>query len=41
MKLLLDTHGFNRILVVQARRGGFHLVSGDAEIGRYDVPVLW
>lgn len=32
---------FDRILVAQARRGGFRLVSRDPEIARYDVEVLW
>ncbi len=32
---------FDRALVAQARRGGFHLVSGDPQIALYNVPVLW
>lgn len=32
---------FDRMLVVQAQRGGFHLVSNDSEIARYAVPILW
>ena len=32
---------FDRLLVAQARRGGFHLVSHDPEILRYPVPLLW
>ena len=32
---------FDRLLVAQARRGGFHLVSHDPEISRYPVPLLW
>lgn len=32
---------FDRILVSQARRGGFHLVSHDPEIARYDVTWMW
>ena len=32
---------FDRILVAQAKRGGFRLVSCDPEIARYDVEVLW
>ena len=32
---------FDRMLVAQARRGGFHLVSCDPEIARYDVDVFW
>ena len=32
---------FDRLLVAQAARGGFHLVSHDPEIARYPVPVLW
>ena len=32
---------FDRMLVAQAVRGGFQLVSHDPEISRYPVPVLW
>lgn len=32
---------FDRLLVAQARRGGFHLVGNDPEIAGYDVPILW
>ena len=32
---------FDRILVAQAKRGGFRLVSCDPEVARYDVEVLW
>ena len=32
---------FDRILIAQAKRGGFRLVSCDPEIARYDVEVLW
>ena len=32
---------FDRILVAQAKRGGFRLVSCDPEIARYDAAVLW
>ena len=32
---------FDRLLVSQALRGGFHLVSHDPEISRYPAPVLW
>lgn len=32
---------FDPILVAQAKRGGFRLVSRDPEIARYDVEVLW
>ena len=32
---------FDRLLVAQAIRGGFHLVSHDPEIARYPVPALW
>ena len=32
---------FDRLLVAQAVRGGFHLVSHDPEISRYPVSVLW
>ncbi len=32
---------FDRLIIAQARRGGFQLVSCDPEIARYDVDVLW
>jgi PIN domain nuclease of toxin-antitoxin system len=32
---------FDRLLVSQAMRGGFHLVTHDPEISRYPAPVLW
>lgn len=32
---------FDRLLVAQARRGGYHLVSQDTQVARYDVPILW
>ena len=32
---------FDRILIAQAKRGGFRLVSCDPEIARYDVEVWW
>ena len=32
---------FDRLLVAQAVRRGFHLVSHDPEISRYPVSVLW
>ncbi|MDQ3119000.1 MAG: type II toxin-antitoxin system VapC family toxin [Verrucomicrobiota bacterium] len=32
---------FDRLLISQALRGDFHLVSHDAEIGRYSAAVLW
>ncbi len=32
---------FDRLLIAQAGRGGFQLVSQDPEIARYFVPVLW
>ena len=38
---LLHRDPFDRMLVVQARRGGFHLVTCDPLITGYDVPVLW
>ena len=36
-------HGdpFDRMLVAQAQSEGLTLVSGDARIAAYDVPVLW
>jgi PIN domain nuclease of toxin-antitoxin system len=32
---------FDRIMVAQANRGGFHLVTHDPELARYPVAVLW
>ncbi len=32
---------FDRILVAQANRGNFHLVSRDPEIARYHLDLLW
>ena len=32
---------FDRIIVAQANRGGFHLVTHDPELARYPVRVLW
>jgi PIN domain nuclease of toxin-antitoxin system len=32
---------FDRLLVAQANRGGFHLVTHDPELARYPVAVLW
>ena len=32
---------FDRMLVAQARRGGFHLVSRDPEIAKYEVEIFW
>lgn len=32
---------FDRLLIAQARRGGFCLLSHDPEMYRYDVSVLW
>ncbi len=32
---------FDRILIAQAKRGGFQLVSCDPEIAKYEVEVLW
>lgn len=32
---------FDRMLVAQARLEGLTLVTGDARMRRYDVPVLW
>ncbi|MEI9894515.1 MAG: type II toxin-antitoxin system VapC family toxin [Chthoniobacter sp.] len=32
---------FDRMLVAQTLRGGFHLVSHDTEISSYAVPMLW
>ncbi len=36
-------HGdlFDRLLVSQTQHGGFHLVSGDANIAKYGVSILW
>ena len=32
---------FDRILIAQARRGGYSIVTCDPEIAKYDVEVLW
>ena len=32
---------FDRLIIAQARRGGFQLVSCDPEIAKYDADVLW
>ncbi|MEK0451664.1 MAG: hypothetical protein RL088_3932 [Verrucomicrobiota bacterium] len=32
---------FDRILIAQAKRGGYQLVTCDPEIAKYDVEVLW
>lgn len=32
---------FDRLLIAQARRGDFHLVTSDPDIARYEVPTLW
>ena len=32
---------FDRLIIAQTNRGGFHLVSHDPEIARYPVAVLW
>ena len=32
---------FDRMLVSQARTGAFTLVTEDAQVSAYDVPVLW
>lgn len=32
---------FDRMLIAQARVGGFTLVTNDPQIERYDVPTLW
>jgi PIN domain nuclease of toxin-antitoxin system len=32
---------FDRLLVAQTNRGGFHLVTHDPELARYPVAVLW
>jgi PIN domain nuclease of toxin-antitoxin system len=32
---------FDRILITQANRGGFHLVTHDSELTGYPVAVLW
>ena len=32
---------FDRLIVAQANRGGFHLVTHDPELARYPVAVLW
>ena len=32
---------FDRLIIAQATRGGFHLITHDAELARYPVAVLW
>jgi PIN domain nuclease of toxin-antitoxin system len=32
---------FDRLYVAQARHENLCIVTADADIGRYDVPVLW
>ena len=32
---------FDRLIIAQANRRGFHLVTHDPELARYPVPVLW
>jgi PIN domain nuclease of toxin-antitoxin system len=32
---------FDRLIIAQANRGGFHLVTHDPELARYPVAVLW
>jgi PIN domain nuclease of toxin-antitoxin system len=32
---------FDRLIIAQANRGGFHLVTHDPEFTRYQVSVLW
>ena len=32
---------FDRLIIAQARRGGFQLVICDPEIAKYDADVLW
>ena len=32
---------FDRLLIAQAKRGGYRFVTCDPEIARYDVEVLW
>jgi hypothetical protein len=32
---------FDRLIIAQANRGGFHLVTHNPEIARYQVAVLW
>ena len=32
---------FDRLLIAQATRGGFHLITHAAELARYPVVVLW
>ena len=31
---------FDRLLIAQARRGGFHFISDDPQVSRYDVTIL-
>jgi PIN domain nuclease of toxin-antitoxin system len=32
---------FDRLIIAQANRGGFHLVTHDSELARYPVSVIW
>jgi PIN domain nuclease of toxin-antitoxin system len=32
---------FDRLIIAQAKRGGFHLVTHDFELSRYPVTVIW
>ena len=32
---------FDRLIIVQANQGGFHLITHDPELARYPVAVLW
>jgi PIN domain nuclease of toxin-antitoxin system len=32
---------FDRLIISQALRGGFELVTHDSEIGKYPVTILW
>ncbi len=37
----LHKNPFDRLLIAQAQAEGATLVTADAILGRYDVPVLW
>ena len=38
---MLHRDPFDRILIAQALAEGAHLVTADAQIAQYDVPVIW
>lgn len=38
---MLHRDPFDRLLIAQATRGGFHLVSHDSQLSQYDTPIYW